>query len=89
MCTTRFDIQGVILNVFLKNHFSQKVNGTRNTPLSWQMPFQIFIFLNPSLSQSLLQYIYFLDTIDILNVTLRINAEEFSLLLKKNPEIES
>ena len=46
-------------------------------------------FLNQSLSQSLLQYIYFLDTIDILNVTLRINAEGFSLLMKKNPEIES
>ena len=32
-------------------------------------------FLNQSLSQSLLQYIYFLDAIDISNVTLKINAK--------------
>ena len=48
-----------------------------------------FHFFRPSLSQSRLQYIYFLDAIDISNVTLRINAKEFSLQLKKNPEIES
>ena len=44
MCKTRFDSQGMILNVFF-NHFSKYVNGTRDPTPIMAIDILNFIFL--------------------------------------------
>ena len=53
MCKTRFDSQGMILNVFLKIIRHIKLMAREAPPSSWQMPSKISIFvfeLSPKLN---------------------------------------